>query len=78
MAATSSERVGVLVLRLWLEGTTDQPELRARIRATIDVTTPGVKEETFACAGVDDTCASVCRWVTRFAARSAPADAGGV
>jgi hypothetical protein len=76
MAATGGERVGVLVLRIWVEGPDRDADLRARITATTDVARPDVKEETLPCAGVEETCSTVCRWVTRFAGHAAPMEPG--
>ena len=76
MAATSGERVGVLVLRIWVEGPDREGDLRARITATTDVARPDVEEETLACAGVEETCSAVCRWVTRFAGHAASMEPG--
>lgn len=58
------ERIGVLVLRAWLEGTPDCPQLRVRLVSRADVARD--VEETTAASTVDDVLAFVRDWLTRF------------
>jgi hypothetical protein len=66
MVIAGGERVGVLVLRVWLEGSEPGVSLRARITETTDVTDER-REQSYAAAGADDACTAVCRWLRRFA-----------
>jgi hypothetical protein len=66
MVAAGGERVGVLVLRVWLEGSEPGASLRARVTETTDVTDER-SEQTYALAGAEEACGAVCRWLRRFA-----------
>jgi hypothetical protein len=66
MVLPGEERVGVLVLRVWLESAEPGPSLRARITETTDVRDEQ-REHSVAVAGTDDACATVCRWLRHFA-----------
>jgi hypothetical protein len=57
------ERVGVLVIRIWVEG---EAECRARITASMDVAQP--RQTTVMAASVDEACEFVRDWLTRFVA----------
>jgi hypothetical protein len=63
------ERVGALVLRAWLEGTPDRPQLRVRLVGRMDVTQD--VEDTAAAATVDDALVLVRDWLTRFLSTAA-------
>jgi hypothetical protein len=66
MVVPGGERIGVLVLRVWLESSEPGLSLRARITETIDVRDER-REHSVAVAGADDACATVCRWLRHFA-----------
>lgn len=72
MAVPRSDRVGVLVVRMWLEG----PKLCARVSSTSDVARPELAPRTLLAAGIEETCASVCRCVRRFAEDAVVEDDG--
>ena len=61
-AETTSERTGVLVIRVWVED--GQPGLRARIIGRLD--TLSDHESVTASAGVDSVCAVVRHWLEAF------------
>jgi hypothetical protein len=66
MAATTDDRVGVLVLRVWIETSTEGAGLRGRVSATKDIVEGPHRRETTGVAGVDDICNIVRRWATAF------------
>lgn len=69
----SSDRTGVLIVRLWMEAN-HQHGLRARITQTLNST---AGEESVALAATaDDICAVVKRWVEDFARPGSPAGNG--
>jgi hypothetical protein len=65
VASSSSERTGVLVLRLWTE---DERGLKARISSTLDVDSAPAR--TNVATSVDDIRATVAEFLTDFANRS--------
>ena len=66
--ADSSEpkRVGVLVVRAWLEGTADDPRLRVRLVGREDVTRDA--EDAASASTLEDALAYVRDWLVRFCA----------
>ena len=60
---TGRERVGILVIRIWVEG---EAEPRARITASMDVAQP--RETTVTASSVDEACQLVRDWLTEFVA----------
>ncbi len=60
------EKVGALVLRAWVEGTPNHPQLRVRLVGRTDVTRDA--EETAAASTVEDALTFVREWLTRFLA----------
>ena len=65
------ERVGVLVIRIWVEG---EAEPRARITASMDVAQP--RQTTVMASSVDEVCTIVRDWLTRFMPPDQGVDAG--
>jgi hypothetical protein len=65
VAAFPSERIGVLVIRAWVEG--DPGGVRMRITCTSDISTR--EEDATSAASIDEACAIVRRWLEAFAAR---------
>jgi hypothetical protein len=61
MDPESSERVGVLVIRVWIEAG-HQP--RARITLSLDIL--GSASTTMVASSVDDVCLIVQEWLTSF------------
>jgi hypothetical protein len=59
-------RVGVLVLRAWLEGTVRDPQLRVRLVSRDDVTRDA--EDTASESTIEDALAYVRDWLARFSA----------
>jgi hypothetical protein len=59
-------QVGVLILRAWLEGTGDDPQLRVRLISRDDVARAA--EDTASASTVEDTLAHVRNWLVRFSA----------
>ena len=59
-------RVGVLVLRAWLEGTGRDPQLRVRLVSRADVTRDA--EHTASASTIEDALAYVRDWLTHFSA----------
>jgi hypothetical protein len=57
------ERVGVLVIRIWVEG---EAGPRARITASMDVAQ--ARQTTVMASSVDEACELVRAWLTRFVA----------
>ena len=71
MEPSAHERVGVLVIRVWLED--ENPRFfRARVLSTSDVEREPERTESF--ANADDLLAGVSRWISGFA-RAGPAAA---
>ena len=60
------KRVGVLILRAWLEGTADDPRLRVRLVSRDDVARDG--EDTASASTIEGTLAYVRNWLVRFSA----------
>jgi hypothetical protein len=59
-----SGRIGVLIVRLWIEPN-HETGLRARITQTVDTRVTG--QSVAVAASVDDVCAAVKQWVDAFA-----------
>ena len=57
-------KASALVLRAWIEGPPDQPQLRVRLISLADVTSDA--EETAAASTVEGTLAYIRDWLTRF------------
>jgi hypothetical protein len=68
MRTQSSDRTGMLILRLWIEEN-HETGLRARITQTLDT---AVERPLAVAASADDICAVVKQWVQDFADASAP------
>jgi hypothetical protein len=69
MNAANPDRVGVLVVRVWLEAGSQQP--RVRIVARVNIAEP--REITRAASSVDEVCELVGDWMAEFlAGRPAP------
>jgi hypothetical protein len=66
-----AERVGVLVIRIWVEG---EVEPRARITASMDLAQP--RQTSVMVASVDEACELVRDWLTRFVASDQGVDTG--
>lgn len=64
MNTVNPERVGVLVIRVWLE--TGAPQPRARIIARVNL--DDAREMTYATSSVDEVCELVRHWMTEFLA----------
>lgn len=69
MHGSSSDRTGVLIVRLWIEANHTKG-LRARITQTLD--TMAGEEAVAVAASADDICAVVKRWVEDFALPGSP------
>jgi hypothetical protein len=65
MVATPRGRVGVLVVRLWLEVPATSASLRARVTANRDLAGEEA-QEAFAAASVDEVCDIVRSWMDTF------------
>jgi hypothetical protein len=63
MKAPTTERTGMLILRLWVESN-HETGLRARITQTLD--TSIAEQPVAAAASADDICAVVKQWVQAF------------
>lgn len=63
MKRSSSDRTGVLIVRLWIEAN-HELGLRARITQTLDTT--ATEQSVAVAASADDICAVVKRWVEAF------------
>ena len=59
---TGPDRTGVMVVRIWIDGTGKQ--IRARLTETLDITSH--EERTQAAASVDEVLAIVREWLGRF------------
>jgi hypothetical protein len=66
MASTADDRVGVLVLRIWIEPSAAGAGLRGRASAAMDIVEQPQRLESIGVAGVDDICDVVRRWATAF------------
>jgi len=66
VAVTRPEAVGVLIVRVWLEGSPEL-RLRARITRTLDVTSEA--EEVTTTSSVEEVQATVRRWLDDFVLR---------
>jgi hypothetical protein len=64
------DRVGVLVLRAWLEGTARDPQLRIRLVGRDDVTRDA--EDTASASTIEDALAYVRDWLAQFSAAAPP------
>lgn len=64
MTTSSSDRTGVLIVRLWIETNHDHG-LRARITQTLD--SMAAEQSVAVAASAEDICAVVKRWVDEFA-----------
>ncbi len=60
--APGDERTGVMVVRIWFEGT--EGVIRARLTETLDIT--ATEETSRAAAGVEEIVEIVREWVERF------------
>jgi hypothetical protein len=66
------DRVGLLVIRVWVEAGSEieagvgSKRMRARLTAIGDLAERGVEPEIVAAAGIDDVCDQVRRWLTGF------------
>lgn len=67
-----AERVGVLVVRAWMDAS-DPQSLRVRVTRTNDVTSP--LSEVSAAADIDEVCDTVRQWLQEFRARGSPGPA---
>lgn len=65
MVVTTSDHVGVLIVRVWHEEASLDAPLLARVTFRRDVVAETV-QETAAAAGVDDVCELVRGWLTEF------------
>ena len=74
MAVIRPRRVGVLVIRVWFEGS-PEAQLRARITRTLDVTNE--TEEVTATSSVEEVQATVRQWLNDFAVHRTVGCAGG-
>jgi hypothetical protein len=63
---SAPERVGVLVLRAWLEGAAHDPQLRIRLVSRDDVTRDA--EDTASASTIEDALAYIRDWLARFSA----------
>jgi hypothetical protein len=70
-----TERVGVLVVRVWIEADANGDGLRARLSSRLDIDEEG--EQTSAAGSIDDIVDQARAWLKRFAALAADGDAGG-
>jgi hypothetical protein len=73
MKVLSSDRTGLLILRLWIEAN-HETGLRARITQTLD--TMAGEQPVAVAASADDICAIVKQWVQAFE-DAAPRDGNG-
>jgi len=64
--SSAPERVGVLVLRAWLEGSAHDPQLRVRLVSRDDVARDA--EETTSASTIEDALAYIRDWLARFSA----------
>ncbi len=62
MQAPPLERVGVIVVRVWLENPPDG--FRARVHKTLDVV--GQEAEVTTASNPDEVCEDVCKWLSAF------------
>lgn len=69
MKTQTTDRTGVLILRLWIEAN-HETGLRARITQTLD--TAAAEQPVAVAANADDICAIVKQWVQSFADSSSP------
>lgn len=64
--ASEQKRVGVLVLRAWLEGTANDPRLRVHLFGREDVTRDA--EDAASALTIEDALAYIRQWLVRFCA----------
>lgn len=69
MKTQTTDRTGVLILRLWIE-TNHETGLRARITQTLDST--ATEQPIAIAATADDICSIVKKWVQAFEDSSSP------
>ncbi len=72
--ASAPDRVGLLIVRAWIEDGADPPALRARITITHDLTAREIAPRTFAAAEIDAVCDAVRTWLEAFVAGAASGD----
>jgi hypothetical protein len=68
MMAPATDRVALLIVRLWLEDGEGDRRLRARLTATPDLNDRTAAPTVTAAGGIDDVCDQVRAWLHDFLA----------